>query len=122
MNGVDAVAIAAGQDFRAIEAGAHAYASRDGNYRSLTKWKVTRQGDLEGEIELPLAVGTVGGITAAHPAVRFALKIMGVTGAKDLAMVMAAAGLAQNFAAIRALADEGIQQGHMKLHARKFAG
>lgn len=122
MNGVDAVAIAAGQDFRAIEAGAHAYAARDGNYRSLTKWKATRQGHLEGEIELPLAVGTVGGITATHPAVRFALKILGVTGAKDLAMVMAAAGLAQNFAAIRALADEGIQQGHMKLHARKFAG
>ena len=121
MNGIDAVALATGQDFRAIEAGAHAYASRDGSYRSLTKWRRTKQGDLIGEIELPLAVGTVGGITNSHPAVKIALQIMGVTNAKDLAMTMAAAGLAQNFAAIRALSDEGIQQGHMRLHARKFA-
>jgi hydroxymethylglutaryl-CoA reductase len=121
MNGIDAVALATGQDFRAIEAGAHAYASRDGSYRSLTRWRKTRQGDLAGEIELPLAVGTVGGITNSHPAVKLALQIMGVKGAKDLAMAMAAAGLAQNFAAIRALSDEGIQQGHMRLHARKFA-
>jgi hydroxymethylglutaryl-CoA reductase len=120
MNGVDAVALATGQDFRAIEAGAHAYASRDGTYRSLTKWRKTKQGDLVGEIELPLAVGTVGGITKSHPAVKAALQIMGVTNAKDLAVAMAAAGLAQNFAAIRALSDEGIQQGHMRLHARKF--
>jgi hydroxymethylglutaryl-CoA reductase len=120
MNGVDAVALATGQDFRAIEAGAHAYASRDGTYRSLTKWRKTKQGDLVGEIELPLAVGTVGGITKSHPAVKAALQIMRVTNAKDLAMAMAAAGLAQNFAAIRALSDEGIQQGHMRLHARKF--
>lgn len=120
MNGVDAVALATGQDFRAIEAGAHAFASRDGRYRPLTRWRRTRQGDLAGEIEMPLAVGTVGGITGSHPGVKLALQILGATGAKDLAMAMAAAGLAQNFAAIRALSDEGIQRGHMKLHARKF--
>jgi hydroxymethylglutaryl-CoA reductase len=121
MNGIDAVALATGQDFRAIEAGAHAYAARDGHYRSLTRWHKTKQGDLAGDIEVPLAVGVVGGITASHPAVKLAMQIMGVTSAKDLAMTMAAAGLAQNFAAIRALSDEGIQKGHMKLHARKFA-
>ena len=120
MNGIDAVALATGQDFRAIEAGAHAYAARDGTYRSLTRWHKTKRGDLAGEIEIPLAVGTVGGITSSHPAVKLALQILGVTNAKDLAMAMAAAGLAQNFAAIRALSDEGIQQGHMRLHARKF--
>lgn len=120
MNGIDAVALATGQDFRAIEAGAHAYAARDGHYRSLTKWRKTKQGDIAGEIEIPLAVGTVGGITSSHPAVKMALQIMGVASARDLAMAMAAAGLAQNFAAIRALSDEGIQKGHMKLHARKF--
>ena len=120
MNGIDAVALATGQDWRAIEAGAHAYAARDGHYRSLTKWHKTKQGDLAGEIELPLAVGTVGGITGSHPAVKLALRILGANGSKDLAMAMAAAGLAQNFAAIRALSDEGIQQGHMRLHARKF--
>lgn len=122
MNGIDAVALAAGQDLRAIEAAAHAYAARDGHYRSLTRWRRTKNGDLSGEIELPLAVGTVGGITGTHPAVKLALKLMGVASSKELAMAMAAAGLAQNFAAIRALADEGIQQGHMKLHARKFVG
>jgi hydroxymethylglutaryl-CoA reductase len=121
MNGIDAVALATGQDFRAIEAGAHAFAARDGQYRSLTRWRKTRQGDLEGQIEIPLAVGIVGGITTTHPAVKLALQIMGVTSAKDLAMAMACAGLAQNFAAIRALSDEGIQQGHMRLHARKFS-
>lgn len=120
MNGIDAVALATGQDWRAIEAGVHAYAARDGRYRSLTRWRKTKQGDLAGEIELPLAVGTVGGITGSHPAVRLALKIIGASNSQDLAMAMAAAGLAQNFAAIRALSDEGIQQGHMRLHARKF--
>src|SRR6185503_266313 len=120
MNGVDAVALATGQDFRAIEAGAHAYAARDGNYRSLTRWRRTREGDLAGEIALPLAVGIVGGVVNAHMTAKLALQIMGVANAKDLAMAMAAAGLAQNFAAIRALSDEGIQRGHMKLHARKF--
>lgn len=120
MNGIDAVALATGQDFRAIEAGAHAYSARDGIYRSLTKWHRTREGDLAGEIELPLAVGIVGGITAMHPAAKLALQILGVKSAKDLAMVMAAAGLAQNLAAIRALSAEGIQEGHMRLHKRKF--
>jgi len=120
MNGVDAVALATGQDFRAIEAGAHAYAAVDGTYRSLTRWHRTRQGDLAGEIEFPLAVGTVGGITAVHPAARLALKILGAKNSKELAMAMAAAGLAQNLAAIRALAAEGIQAGHMRLHRRKF--
>ena len=119
MNGVDAVALAAGQDFRAIEAGAHAYAARDGTYRSLTKWSKTKEGDLAGEIELPLAVGIVGGITTAHPTAKLALKILGIKSAKELAMVMAAAGLAQNLAALRALSAEGIQKGHMRLHARK---
>jgi hydroxymethylglutaryl-CoA reductase len=120
MNGIDAVALATGQDFRAIEAAAHAYAARDGHYRSLTRWRKTKQGDLAGELEIPLAVGTVGGITKSHPAVRLALQILGAKDAKELAMAIAAAGLAQNFAAIRALSDEGIQQGHMRLHARKF--
>ncbi|MGI0035367.1 MAG: hydroxymethylglutaryl-CoA reductase, degradative [Nitrososphaera sp.] len=120
MNGIDAVALATGQDFRAIEAAAHAYAARDGTYRSLTRWRRTKEGDLAGEIELPLAVGTVGGVTRVHPAVNLALKILGVKTAKELAMVLAAAGLAQNLAAIRALSAEGIQEGHMRLHARKF--
>jgi hydroxymethylglutaryl-CoA reductase len=121
MNGIDAVALATGQDFRAIEAGAHAYAARDGNYRSLTKWHKTREGDLAGEIELPLAVGIVGGVVNAHLTAKLALQILGVKSAKELAMVMAAAGLAQNLAAIRALSDEGIQAGHMRLHERKFS-
>jgi hydroxymethylglutaryl-CoA reductase len=121
MNGIDAVALAAGQDFRAIEAGAHAYAARDGTYRSITSWSKTKEGDLAGEIELPLAVGVVGGVVNTHPTAKFALQILGVKSAKDLAMVMAAVGLAQNLAAIRALSSEGIQAGHMKLHARKFS-
>jgi hydroxymethylglutaryl-CoA reductase len=122
MNGVDAVALATGQDFRAIEAGAHAYAARDGTYRSLTRWRRTREGDLAGEIELPLAVGIVGGVVNAHPTAKLALQILGAKSAKELAMAMAAAGLAQNLAAIRALSAEGIQAGHMRLHGRKFAG
>jgi hydroxymethylglutaryl-CoA reductase len=121
MNGIDAVALATGQDFRAIEAGAHAYAARDGAYRSLTSWRRTKEGDLAGEIELPLAVGVVGGVVNVHPTAKFALQILGVKRSKDLAMVMAAVGLAQNLAAIRALSSEGIQAGHMKLHARKFS-
>jgi hydroxymethylglutaryl-CoA reductase len=121
MNGVDAVALATGQDFRAIEAGAHAYAARDGTYRSLTSWRRTKEGDLAGEIELPLAVGVVGGVVNAHPTAKFTLQILGVKSAKELAMVMTAVGLAQNLAAIRALSSEGIQAGHMKLHARKFS-
>ncbi len=121
MNGIDAVALATGQDFRAIEADAHAYAARDGTYRSLTSWRRTKEGDLAGEIELPLAVGVVGGVVNAHPTAKLALQILGVKSAKELAMVMAAVGLAQNLAAIRALSSEGIQAGHMKLHARKFS-
>ena len=121
MNGIDAVALATGQDFRAIEAGAHAYAARDGTYRSLTSWRRTKEGDLAGGIELPLAVGVVGGIVNAHPTAKFALQILGVKNAKELAMVIAATGLAQNLAAIRALSSEGIQTGHMRLHARKFS-
>lgn len=121
MNGIDAVALATGQDFRAIEAGAHAYAARDGTYRSLTSWRRTKEGDLAGGIELPLAVGVVGGIVNAHPTAKFALQILGVKSAKELAMVIAATGLAQNLAAMRALSSEGIQTGHMRLHARKFS-
>ncbi len=120
MNGIDAVALATGQDFRAIEAGAHAYAARDGTYRSLTEWWRTKTGDLAGEIELPLAVGIVGGVANVHPTAKLALKILGIKSAQELAMIIAAAGLAQNLAAIRALSAEGIQAGHMKLHARKF--
>ena len=121
MNGIDAVALATGQDFRAIEAGAHAYAAKDGTYRSLTRWYKTKDGDLAGEIELPMAVGTVGGIASVHPIAKVALKILGVKTSQDLAMVLSASGLAQNLAAIRALASEGIQRGHMKLHARNIA-
>jgi hydroxymethylglutaryl-CoA reductase len=121
MNGIDAVALATGQDFRAIEASTHAYAARDGTYRSLTSWRRTKKGDLDGRIELPLAVGVVGGVVNVHPTAKFALQILGVKSAKELAMVIATVGLAQNLAAIRALSSEGIQAGHMSLHARKFS-
>ena len=119
MNGVDAVLVALGQDWRAVESGAHAYAARSGQYRSLSRWRV--HGDiLRGEIELPLAVGTVGGIVETHPAVRAAFKILGVKNGSDLAGVAASVGLAQNLGAINALATVGIQRGHMRLHARKL--
>jgi hydroxymethylglutaryl-CoA reductase len=121
MNGIDAVALATGQDFRAIESGAHAYAARDGTYRSLTNWYTTKEGDLAGEIEIPMAVGIIGGVTSVHPLSRLALKILGVESAKELAIIFAAVGLAQNLAAIRALASEGIQGGHMRLHAKNIA-
>ena len=121
MNGIDAVVIATGNDWRAVEAGAHAYAARDGRYRSLSRWAVNAEGDLAGYLELPLAVGTVGGATRVHPAARTALQILGVTGARELAEIIASAGLAQNLAALRALATEGIQRGHMSLHARQVA-
>lgn len=121
MNGVDAVTVATGNDWRAIEAGAHAYAARAGRYTSLTTFSQTTDGDLHGQIELPLAVGIVGGTTKAHPTAQVALKILGVETAGELAGIMAAVGLAQNFAALRALATEGIQQGHMALHARQIA-
>ncbi len=120
MNGIDAVAIATGNDWRAIEAGAHAFAARGGRYTSLTKWS-RADGVLRGSIELPLAVGTVGGSTAVHPTIAVLRKILDVTSSAELAMVMAAVGLAQNMAALRALATEGIQRGHMTLHARSVA-
>jgi hydroxymethylglutaryl-CoA reductase len=121
MNGVDAVVMATGNDWRAIEAGAHTYAARDGAYRSLSTWTLNAEGDLVGSLELPLAVGTVGGATRVHPTARTALQILGVTRARDLAQIMVSVGLAQNLAAIRALATEGIQRGHMALHARQVA-
>ncbi|MEM2991303.1 MAG: 3-hydroxy-3-methylglutaryl-CoA reductase, partial [Halobacteria archaeon] len=121
MNGITAVALATGNDTRAIEAGAHAYASRSGRYEPLSIWEKNREGDLAGAIELPLAVGIVGGATKTHPTARVNLKILGVKTAAELAEVMAAVGLAQNFAALRALATEGIQRGHMSLHSRNIA-
>ena len=120
MNGIDAVAIATGNDWRGIEAGAHAYACRDGQYRSLTHWWI-EDDRLHGKIELPLAVATVGGSTGVHPSILTARKILAVEQASELAMVMAAVGLAQNMGAIKALASEGIQRGHMNLHARSVA-
>jgi hydroxymethylglutaryl-CoA reductase len=124
MNGIDPVAIATGNDWRAIEAGAHAFAARDGQYRALTEWRLVDDASepaLFGRLELPLAVGIVGGATRVHPTAQAALKILGVTSARELAEVMAAVGLAQNLGALRALAGEGIQRGHMALHARQAA-
>jgi len=121
MNGVIAVANATGQDSRAIEAAANAYASRDGQYRSLTEWSKDSEGNLVGTLELPLSVGIVGGIVNVHPMAKICTKILGVSSAKELAGIIVATGLAQNFSAIRALATEGIQKGHMKLHARNLA-
>jgi len=121
MNGIDAVVIATGNDWRAIEAGAHAYAAFSGRYAPLTRWKKNDDGDLEGEIELPMAVGLVGGATKTHPVAKVAVRILGVKTAAELAEIIASVGLAQNFAALRALATEGIQRGHMGLHARNVA-
>jgi len=121
MNGIISVANATGQDNRAIEAAAHAYAARSGKYTSLTEWKKDKNGNLVGKIELPLSVGIIGGIINVHPLVRICTKILGVKSAQELASVMAVVGLAQNFSALRALASEGIQSGHMKLHARNIA-
>lgn len=121
MNGIDAVAIATGNDWRAIEAGAHAYVCRGGRYTSMTQWWQDEEGNLRGSIQLPMAVGIVGGATKSHPTARVAMKILAVQTARELAEVMVSVGLAQNFAAIRALATEGIQQGHMTLHARQLA-
>ena len=121
MNGVDAVVLATGNDWRAVEAGAHAYAARDGRYRSLSNWGREANGDLVGTLEMPLAVGTVGGATMVHPGAQVALKILGIETAQELAEIIAAVGLAQNLAALRALATEGIQEGHMQLHARQVA-
>ncbi|MBZ4419043.1 hydroxymethylglutaryl-CoA reductase, degradative [Myxococcus sp. RHSTA-1-4] len=120
MNGIDAVAIATGQDWRAIEAGAHAFACRGGQYRPLSTWYL-EEGHLVGRIELPMALGTVGGPIKVHPGVQMALKLMRTTNVRELSMVFAAVGLAQNFAALRALGSVGIQKGHMALHARCVA-
>lgn len=121
MNGIDPIVIATGNDWRAIEAGAHAYAARSGRYTSLTTWGRDAAGSLTGMLELPMAVGTVGGATRVHPLARIALKILGVQSARELAEIIVAVGLAQNLAALRALATEGIQKGHMALHARQIA-
>jgi hydroxymethylglutaryl-CoA reductase len=121
MNGVDPIVIATGNDWRAIEAGAHAYAARSGRYTSLTTWGKDPQGNLVGTLEMPMAVGIVGGATRAHPSARVNLKLMGVQTASELAEVIVSVGLAQNLAALRALATEGIQRGHMALHARQVA-
>ncbi len=121
MNGVIAVAIACGQDIRALEAGAHSYAAKHGGYKPLSTWEKNQDGDLVGTLEMPMAVGLVGGAAKTHPAAKAAIKVLGVKTAIELAEVMGAVGLAQNFAALRALASEGIQRGHMKLHARNVA-
>ncbi len=121
MNGVDAVVIATGNDWRAIEAGAHAYAARSGRYTSLSTWAAGADGALVGTLQMPLAVGIVGGATKVHPTAQAALKLMGVTTARALAEIIVSVGLAQNLAALRALATEGIQRGHMTLHARQVA-
>jgi hydroxymethylglutaryl-CoA reductase len=121
MNGVDAVVIATGNDWRAVEAGAHAYAARSGRYTSLSAWGQDADGNLVGSLEMPMAVGIVGGATRVHPAAQAALRLMGVRTAAELAEIIVAVGLAQNLAALRALATEGIQRGHMSLHARQVA-
>lgn len=121
MNGVTAVVLATGNDTRAVESGAHAYAARSGAYRALTHWETDADGNLTGSLEMPLAVGLIGGATRSHPTARIALDIMGVKTADRLARTIAAVGLAQNFAALNALATTGIQKGHMALHAKNIA-
>lgn len=121
MNGVDPVIVATGNDWRAIEAGAHAYAARSGRYTSLSTWEADTSGNLVGTLEMPMAVGLVGGATKTHPAAQAALRVMKVTSAQELGEIVVAVGLAQNMAALRALATEGIQRGHMALHARNIA-
>ncbi|KAG1173914.1 hypothetical protein G6F35_016707 [Rhizopus arrhizus] len=121
MNGIDPVIVATGNDWRAVEAGAHAYAARSGRYTSLTQWEKDTSGALVGTIEMPMPVGLVGGATKTHPLAKLALKIMDVKSAQELGEVAVAVGLAQNLGALRALATEGIQRGHMALHARNIA-
>jgi hydroxymethylglutaryl-CoA reductase len=121
MNGIDGILIATGNDWRAVEAGVHAYAAKDGCYRSVSRYYRDEQRRLIGELEIPMAVGIVGGVTAIHPGVKILLKLMNVETAQELAQVIATAGLIQNFAAIWTLATEGIQKGHMTLHARNVA-
>jgi len=121
MNGVSAVALVTGNDTRALEAGAHAYASRSGRYTSLSRWETDGAGNLVGSLEMPMAVGLIGGATRVHPIAKIALKILGVNKAEDLARVMVAVGLVQNYAALKALATTGIQKGHMALHSKNVA-
>jgi len=121
MNGIDPIIVVTGNDWRAIEAGAHAFAARDGHYTSLTDWSISNNGDLLGKITLPMAVGLVGGATKTHPTAKAAIALLGVKTATELGQVIAAVGLAQNLAVLRALATEGIQRGHMTLHARNIA-
>ena len=121
MNGVSAVALVTGNDTRALEAGAHAYASRSGQYTSLSRWETDGAGNLVGSLEMPMAVGLIGGATRVHPIAKIALKILGVNKAEDLARVMAAVGLVQNYGALKALATTGIQKGHMALHSKNVA-
>ena len=121
MNGVSAVALVTGNDTRALEAGAHAYASRSGQYTSLSRWETDEAGNLVGSLEMPMAVGLIGGATRVHPIAKIALKILGVNKAEDLARVIAAVGLVQNYGALKALATTGIQKGHMALHSKNVA-
>jgi len=121
MNGVTAAVLASGNDTRAVEAGAHAYAARSGHYTSLTTWEKNADGDLVGTLEMPMALGIVGGATASNPIAKIVVKILGVKSARELAEIIVSVGLAQNLAALRALAAEGIQRGHMSLHARNIA-
>ncbi len=121
MNGIDAVALATGNDWRAIEAGAHAWCCRDGQYRPMTRWEIEGDGSLKGTLELPLQFATVGGPIKVHPTVQANLAVLGSSSARDLAAVAAAVGLAQNLGALKALATEGIQCGHMRMHARTVA-
>jgi hydroxymethylglutaryl-CoA reductase len=121
MNGIDPVVIATGNDWRAIEAGAHAFAAMSGQYSPLTQWSSSDECELVGKITLPMAVGLVGGATKTHPTAKAAIELLGVKSSTELGQVIAAVGLAQNLAALRALATEGIQRGHMTLHARNIA-
>jgi len=121
MNGIDPVVIATGNDWRAVEAGAHAYAVRDGGYRSMTTWTKDEEGNLVGELELPMSVGTVGGATRVHPMAKLSLELLDVHSSKELAQVIVTVGLAQNLGALKALATDGIQKGHMNLHSRSVA-
>ncbi|WP_284141609.1 MULTISPECIES: hydroxymethylglutaryl-CoA reductase, degradative [unclassified Virgibacillus] len=121
MNGIDPVVIATGNDWRAVEAGAHAYAARTGKYDSMTTWSVDEEGNLVGELELPMAIGTVGGATRVHPTAKLALRLLQTESAEELAQVIVAVGLAQNLGALKALATDGIQKGHMALHSRSVA-
>src|SRR5690625_3342375 len=121
MNGIDPVIIATGNDWRAVEAGAHAYAARDGQYRSMTTWSVDEMGNLVGELELPMSLGIVGGASRVHPTAKLAYNILRVNSAKELARVIVAVGLAQNLGALKALVTDGIQKGHMALHSRSVA-